>query len=82
MSDLNKLGALWLKTSKSGTKFMTGVVKIGGRETRLVVFKNNRKLAGSKQPDYQIFESQPREERDGAETRSTSNTDTHDADYF
>lgn len=51
---MNKIGALWLKTSKKGTKFMSG--KIG--EQRVVVFKVKEKKS-EKHPDYEIFESEP-----------------------
>ena len=54
-SNDDKLGALWLKTSKKGTKFMSG--KIGGED--VVIFKNNFKEE-DKQPDYIVYRSQPR----------------------
>ena len=58
MSKLEKLGALWLKTSKNGTKFMSG--KIG--EQRVVVFKVKEKRS-DKHPDYEIFKSEPMPEK-------------------
>lgn len=58
MSKLEKLGALWLKTSKNGMKFMTG--KIG--EQRIVIFKVKEKRS-DKHPDYEIFKSEPMPER-------------------
>lgn len=54
MSKLEKLGALWLKTSKNGMKFMSG--KIG--DVRIVVFKVKEKRS-DKHPDYEIFKSEP-----------------------
>ena len=58
MSDLEKIGALWLrKSSKTGKVFMTGMVC--GKS--IIVFKNNRKQDGDKQPDYEVFRGQDRE---------------------
>ena len=58
MSKLEKLGALWLNTSGKGVKYMTG--KIG--EQRIVVFKVKEKRS-DKHPDYEIFKSEPRGQR-------------------
>lgn len=55
-----KLGCLWEKIGKKGTYF-TGVIKIDGVETKLVVFKNDRKES-DKHPDYQIYLSEPKKE--------------------
>lgn len=57
MDEQRPIGALWLKTSKKGTKFMSG--KIDGIGD-VVVFKNTSKEAGDKKPDYKILKSQPR----------------------
>lgn len=56
------IGALWLKESRNGNKFMSGVVEIDGVKHDIVVFKNNYKKE-DKHPDYRIFPSQPREDR-------------------
>lgn len=55
-------GALWLKTSKQGNKFMSGVVEIGGVKTDIVVFKNNYKKQEN-HPDYRIYLSEKREQK-------------------
>jgi hypothetical protein len=52
--DPNELGALWEKQGKKGTYF-TG--KIGDQP--VVVFKNDRKQAGSKAPDWRVLKPQP-----------------------
>jgi uncharacterized protein (DUF736 family) len=54
----DKLGALWLKTSAKGAKFMSG--KINGVD--VVIFKNTFKEE-EKHPDYIVYKSQPREPR-------------------
>lgn len=61
MSEKN-IGALWLKTAKNGSKYMSGVVEINGEKHSIVVFKNNYKEQ-DKHPDYRIFPSEPREDR-------------------
>jgi len=61
------IGALWLKESKAGNKFMSGKIDINGVSVRLVVFKNNYKDAENK-PDYLIYESKPQDVPEGQAT--------------
>ena len=49
-----EIGALWLRVSKKGTKFMSGT--INGQQ--VVVFKNAN--AGGKKPDYLVLKSEPK----------------------
>jgi uncharacterized protein (DUF736 family) len=58
MSKEDKIGALWLNSSKSGVKYMSGSVTIDGVTTKLVVFKNNYKEKET-HPDYVINKSKP-----------------------
>ncbi len=55
MAGFEKIGALWLKDGKKG-KFMSGT--IGGKS--VLIFKNSRKQAGDKFPDYEVFKGQER----------------------
>jgi len=57
MSEKNasERGALWDKTSARG-QYMTGV--IDGQP--VVVFRNDRKTPGSKQPDWRVLKSEPK----------------------
>ena len=57
MAQMEKCGALWIKEGKNG-KFMSGIV--GGKN--VLVFKNTRKEAGDKFPDYEVFKGQERDE--------------------
>lgn len=57
--DPNERGCLWLKESGRGV-YMTGV--IDGEP--VVVFKNDRKKAGSNQPDWRVLKVQPKAEHD------------------
>ena len=50
---LKDVGALW--NGKPGSKVVySGQVEIGGRTTRLMVFKNQHKKPGDKKPDLRI----------------------------
>jgi hypothetical protein len=54
----DELGALWIKTSsKTGEVFLTGT--ISGQE--VTVFRNGYKVEGSKQPDWRVLKSKPRD---------------------
>ena len=53
--DPNDLGGLWEKTSAKGI-WMSGT--INGQA--VVVFKNDRKLAGSNQPDWRVLKPKPK----------------------
>jgi hypothetical protein len=57
----DELGALWEKTSARGT-YMTG--KILGQP--VVLFRNDRKAPGSKQPDWRVLralKAKPKDDR-------------------
>lgn len=55
-SKLEEAGAFWIKTSKTGTQFLTGKIKSkSGEEISVMVFKNKYKTEGSNQPDYRIY---------------------------
>ena len=54
--DPNELGALWEKTSGRGV-YMTGVIN----GENVVLFKNDRKEPGSKQPDWRVLKSKPKD---------------------
>jgi len=53
-----KLGALWKKTSRKGTTFLSGT--INGQ--RVVIFKAREKR-NDKSPDFEVFLSRPAEAR-------------------
>ena len=52
----DELGALWLKTGARGD-YMTGT--INGQP--VVLFRNDKKAPGSKQPDWRVLKAKPRE---------------------
>lgn len=55
------VGAIWVKTSKSGNKYISVAVEINGERINLVGFKNNYKQEGSNQPDYRLFFSEEKQ---------------------
>lgn len=57
--DPNEIGALWIKASARG-EYMTG--KIG--DQAVVIFRNDKKKAGSKAPDWRVMKPQPRQEQE------------------
>lgn len=58
----DSIGALWEKSSSKGTYF-TGQIEIKGVKIPIVCFVNNYKKE-DKHPDYRIFVSVPKENRD------------------
>ena len=52
------IGAIWVKTSAKGDRYLSAVVTIEGKKYNVVGFKNNFKEEGSSQPDYRLYESE------------------------
>lgn len=52
--ETNEIGALWLKQSKKGTKYLSGTVN----GQAIVIFRNQNKRS-EKAPDYRILKSEP-----------------------
>lgn len=65
------IGALWVRVSQSGQRYMTG--KIDGVGD-VVVFENKQK--SGKQPDWRVLKRQP---RDG-QSEGTRRLDTRESD--
>ena len=70
-----ELGALWVKKSLSGTQYMTGHIELkdASGKVQMVVFKNKHKynedgsVANDKAPDFRVYKSEDREQRQGSE---------------
>jgi uncharacterized protein (DUF736 family) len=71
---LEEAGAFWIKSSKTGTQFLTGKVKSkSGEEISVIVFKNKYKTEGSNQPDYRIYyDTKPAAKTSSSETQEVS----------
>lgn len=52
------IGAVWVRESKKGEKYISMQVTINGEKISLVAFKNSFKEEDSNQPDYRIFPSE------------------------
>lgn len=62
MESNNGIGALWLNESKSGTKYMSGVIEVDGQKIKVVVFRNKYKEEGDNKPDYRILKSEEQQQ--------------------
>lgn len=64
-----KIGALWIRNSTSGNKYLGGQLELKRGETiekiNIMVMKNNSsfKIGGDKKPDYEIFIQLPKENK-------------------
>jgi hypothetical protein len=58
--DNNNKGALWLKTAKTGRKYMGGEIVINNKKHYIKVFKNENKN-NERQPDYNLIVDQPQQ---------------------
>ncbi len=54
-----RIGALWLKQSRNGIKFLAGEITLAGVKHKIVIFKNKSKKKDS-HPDYEILPGQDR----------------------
>ena len=79
-----ELGALWVKKSLSGTQYMTGHIELkdASGKVQMVVFKNKHKynedgsIANDKAPDFRVYKSEDREQRQNAEKAAPSERET------
>jgi uncharacterized protein (DUF736 family) len=69
-----KIGALWLKETKDGKKYFSGVLEDLRGEIRIAIFKNDRKEKEN-QPDYQIVVSEERREQHAPADQTSTATD-------
>ena len=69
-----KIGALWLKETKDGKKYFSGVLEDLRGEIRIAIFKNDRKEKEN-QPDYQIIVSEERREQRTPVDQTSTATD-------
>lgn len=74
-----KIGDLWIKTSKDGKKYMSGVLEDLSGDIRIAVFKNDRKEKDS-HPDYQILLSEDRKDQQRQETPRNENSGGNEGD--
>lgn len=57
-----RIGSLWLRQSKEGKKYYSGVLQDLRGDINIVIFPNDRKEKES-QPDFAILLSEPKEQK-------------------
>jgi uncharacterized protein (DUF736 family) len=57
-----KIGACWIRKTKDGKVYMSGVIDLLGEDIQIAVFKNDKKEKDN-QPDYNIVRSGQQKER-------------------
>ena len=78
-----EVGALWLRTSAAGTKYLSGHVSLGAEDDleenkeRVVVFSNKDKK-NDKAPDYRIYKSSPQQATVSASQEDNQETETQE----
>lgn len=78
-SDLTKVGALWLRDSKAGSKFMAGKIEQSLPEgAGLLIFKNSYKKE-DRHPDFEIFVKQAEPPDDNVPPQGPSAAQTRNA---
>ena len=58
-----EIGALW-KREGSNQKYLSGKLKVDGKEVGVVVFTNRNKAEGSNQPDFRMYRDKPMEKQE------------------
>ena len=59
-----RIGALWQKKKENRTYLTGNVEVVAWIKTPIIIFKNDKKEVGSKQPDWNIMLSEPRKEQE------------------
>jgi len=78
--DERELGALWKKQSANGRKYLSGKLKVDGKDMNVVCFPNQNKKADN-HPDFRLYTSKEYEaaaQSEAASTQEEAATDTED----
>ena len=64
------VGAFWKQVSRDGKRtYLTGNIELTeGERIKVVIFANSYKEEGSRQPDFMMYISKPREEKHSTES--------------
>lgn len=76
----NNRTGLWVRESKSGNKFMGGILKIGEVEYNIRIFRNAKKET-NKQPDYTMFYELKEEKKELPVNQTGGEVTLTDEDY-
>ena len=69
--DNTNKGAVWLKTSKNGLKYMSGILDVNGVEHDIAMFKNDKK-GNDKAPDYRLVVTSKEEQQTPTEAKAVN----------
>ena len=62
--DNTNKGAVWLRVSKNGLKYMSGILDVNGVDHDIAMFKNDKK-GNDKAPDYRLVITNNKEQESG-----------------
>ena len=74
-----KIGALWLKKTKEGRSYMSGVIEFPGVKIPFAVFKNEEKQQEN-HPDYNVIWNPPQEQSQKPTAAATNDRGRFDDD--
>lgn len=57
------IGVIWERNTKKGDEMLSLMIK----EVPYIAFRNKHKKPGEKNPDWQVFESKPKEDKPAQE---------------
>jgi uncharacterized protein (DUF736 family) len=57
--DRKDIGALWIRQSKKGEAFLSGVIELNGQKIEIIAFQNRKER--EKHPDWKIYLSERRD---------------------
>ena len=75
--DERELGALWKKQSANGRKYLSGKLKVEGKDMNVVCFPNQNKKADN-HPDFRLYTSKEYEAT--AQTEAAPSQDATEAE--
>jgi hypothetical protein len=64
--------ALWKRQTKTGEVFVSGIVKVEGKEYKLIAFLNKTKVIGDKRPDFKYSSAKEIETSKAQQTQQQS----------
>lgn len=74
--DNTNKGAVWLRVSKNGLKYMSGILDVNGVDHDIAMFKNDKK-GNDKAPDYRLVITNNKEQESGQAVTETKESNPH-----
>ena len=79
--DERELGALWKKQSANGRKYLSGKLKVDGKDVNVVCFPKQNKIADN-HPDFRLYTSKEYEVTAQTETAQSQENATEADDIL